>query len=434
MSTRTRAAPDARAEWRAAGQLPFIGMIGLCGAAMLSYASGVFMQPITAAFGWSRAQFSFGLTLAMLIGLVTTPLAGRLVDRFGPRAVALAGCAAYPLAFAVLGTMSPNLWSWYGCAALLALLTPALGPMVWTSAVVGRFEAARGMALGVTLAGVPLSAAVWPAMANLYLGQVGWRLAFPALAATWALVAAPLIVLFFRPARAAGPRLDADLPPVAGASFRQAALSRRFACLAGAGGLFSLVVLGATVHMAPILGDGGLDRTQAANIAAIIGLAGIVGRVGTGLLIDRLPPRRIGVVFLLPIISCLLLRQPQISPGAAMLAAALMGLATGAELDIITYLAARYFGLRSFGAIMGLMNSIFAVLAGCGPLLAGLAFDAAGDYRTFLLAATPLFAISALLIWSLPPPEGDRRTAAHGVGSAGQLADGGRRRRRAWSR
>lgn len=422
MSDHSSISSDARAEWRAAWPLPFIGMLGLCGAAMLSYASGVFMQPITAAFGWSRAEFSFGLTLAMLIGLVTTPLAGRLVDRFGPRAVALAGCASYPLAFALLGTVNGDLWSWYGCAALLAVLTPALGPMVWTTAVVGRFAAGRGMALGVTLAGVPLSAAVWPATSNLFLGELGWRLAFPALAASWALVAVPLIVLFFRPVRAAragGGGGGGEAAPVAGAKFREAVFSRRFVSLAAAGGLFSLVVLGATVHMAPILADGGLDRTHAANITAIIGLAGIAGRVGTGLLIDRLPPRRIGViVFLLPVVSCLLLRQPEISPGAAMLAAALMGLATGAELDIITYLAARYFGLRSFGAIMGLMNSVFAVLAGFGPLIAGLAFDQSGDYRAFLLAATPLFGLSALLIWSLPSPDAPRPAAAEPAFSA----------------
>lgn len=85
-----------------------------------------------------------------------------------------------------------------------------------------------------------------------------------------------------------------------------------------------------------------------------------------------------------------------------------MGLANGAELDVLSYLASRYFGLRNLGTIMGVLLSILTVFAGLGPLLPGAAFDAAGGYRGFLVALIPVIVISALTVWNLPPPDETR--------------------------
>jgi hypothetical protein len=109
------------------------------------------------------------------------------------------------------------------------------------------------------------------------------------------------------------------------------------------------------------------------------------------------------MIFLLPIATCLLLHQIKLSVSSAIIGVALAGFASGAELDVMIYLAARYFGLRNFAAITGLIYSVLAALAGFGPFLAAVAYDRTGNYAEFLLAAVPVLGVSAGLIWLLPP-------------------------------
>jgi MFS family permease len=76
-------------------------------------------------------------------------------------------------------------------------------------------------------------------------------------------------------------------------------------------------------------------------------------------------------------------------------------LATGAEADLMPFLIARYFGLRHYGRIYGVLFSVFLITSGIAPYLFGLTFDRFGSYRPALMAAGALFACSALLLLTL---------------------------------
>src|SRR5579863_3477129 len=84
-------AATARQEWATMWQLPLVCMLGTSGSAMFAYAGGVYMESVTRAFGWTRAQYSSAFLLMMLSGLVISPAIGWLVDRIGPRRVVLGG-------------------------------------------------------------------------------------------------------------------------------------------------------------------------------------------------------------------------------------------------------------------------------------------------------------------------------------------------------
>jgi MFS family permease len=89
------------------------------------------------------------------------------------------------------------------------------------------------------------------------------------------------------------------------------------------------------------------------------------------------------------------------SGSTAMLSAVLLGLGVGAEVDLIAYMASRYFGLRSFGEIYGYLFGVFIVGTGLGPLATGIAFDRMGDYSAIFICFAVLLGLSCLLMLRL---------------------------------
>ena len=402
------------AEWRLAWPLPFVVMLATTGASLVVYSAGVFMPLVTASLGWTRGGFSSGFMISTLVGLIAMPLSGRMADRWGPRPIALAGVAALAVAMSALGLVDGVLWHWWLLFVLFSLSGSLMAPSILTMAVVSRFEATRGLALAVALSGNGLAAAIWPPLATLYTAALGWRMAFAALAASWALVTFPLLFAFFRARR--------DLPsahhrPHAAdretAGYAAALRSRPFLCLGLGGTLFIVAGVAILVNLVPILRDRGMTPGVSAGIAAVAGVSAIVGRILIGFLLDRIQARPIAVfAFLLPAAASLILLIAGGSIPLAILAAVLIGLGMGAEMDIATYLAARYFGLSRFSGVFGVIVAFYGVGAGLGPLLGNIVYDRTLSYTPLLFAAIPLLMTSAALIAALPrPPDGDEAAA-----------------------
>ena len=119
----------ASGEWAAMWPVVLAATIGIAGTTIFTFSSGVVMPEITAQFGWTRAQFSLAFVLQMLFGLVAGPLVGRLVDRFGPRRVALVGLVPAPLGLVLLSQAGGSLWQWWGLCVLQSaqsMLTPTV--------------------------------------------------------------------------------------------------------------------------------------------------------------------------------------------------------------------------------------------------------------------------------------------------------------------
>lgn len=407
---------DGIAEWRMAWPLPFVVMFATTGSSLITYSAGVFMPLMTASLGWTRGAFSSGFMVSTLAGLIVLPLAGRMADRWGPRRIALTGAVAVTVAMSAFGLADRILWHWWLLFMLYMLSGAMMAPSILAMAVVSRFDVTRGLALAVALSGNGLAAAIWPPLATLYTAALGWRLAFAALAVSWAVVTFPLLFAFFR-ARRDLPAAHHRPPAEAGANVRYAELlrSRPFMCLALGGTLFISAGIAILVNFVPLLRDRGMAAGTAAGVAAAAGVSAIVGRILIGFLLDRFQARRIAITaFLLPAATSLILLAAGGSVPLALLSAVLLGLGMGAEMDIATYLAARYFGLNSFGGIFGIIIAFFAVGAGLGPLLGNIVYDRTGSYMPLLLAVIPVSIASAALLAALPrlpggdPPAGRR--------------------------
>ncbi|MBV1690397.1 MFS transporter [Novosphingobium sp. G106] len=390
----------ARQEWAAMWPIPLVCMVGVSGSAMFAYAGGVYMESVTAEFGWSRAEYSSAFLLMMLSGLFLAPAAGWLTDRVGPRKVALGGMVPFALSISLFGLVHGALWQWYAVCLLLAVFQAAITQIVWMKAIVSRFDHSRGLAMAVTLAGLGLGSFIWPVLAAIFVETIGWRGAFPAMAALYLLVALPSVYLFFHVPAHQDIRQSERGPRKAIAS---ALRSRTFVGLAAAAGLFSAINYGMSMHLVPLFKADGLDLTAAAGIAGLVGVFSIVGRLVTGILLDRLPTRIVGVfAFLLPLgaIACLL-GFPGAIP-AAVVAVALLGFASGAELDIVTYIVARRFEQEMFGSIYAAFIAIISICASIGPVIAGAIYDASHSYIAWLITVVPMVIVAAGIVALIP--------------------------------
>lgn len=399
----------ATSEWRQHWTilLPCIAGIMLC--AVHGYSLGVMIPVLEQEFGWLRAEISAGPLIISMVALFVAPLVGNRIDRLGPRRIALIGVPLFCLAIALLSLSSGSIWSWWGLWALLAMASMFVIPTVWTAAISGFFEKNRGLALALALCGTGLTAALIPALTNLLVENHGWRGAYLGLAGICFAVVFPLVWFFFR-----NPRhhvVKAGSAPavrgLSGMSAREGLLSARFLKLGGSATIFSVALCALTVNAVPVLLAQGLTPARAAGVAGLIGIGSIMGRLCGGYLLDRFNANVVAAVtVLMPIASVAVLLSFPGSPAAAAVACVVIGLSVGAELDACAYLAARHFGLRSFGTLFGTINGLLLFGNGVAPIVANYVYDIVRSYDPVLWAMIPACLISSLLfLWLGPYPE-----------------------------
>jgi MFS family permease len=398
----------AGAEWRAHWPIVVAAFFGMGMSTIASYTTSLFIEPIEAEFGWTRAQIMSGHIIAAVVGVVCAPFIGAAIDRFGPRRFAIASSIFVPATFALLGATNDNVWVWRGLWTIFALSTVLLQPAIWTAAVTGLFVKGRGFALACVLCGSGFASIAMPILTFYSIEAFGWRLGFVAIALFWFCINVPLITLFFTSAqdraRLASTKASTDRAIDFGLVFRTIMLSRRFVQVAVAGLLIATVVVSTVVTLVPIIAGNGIARERAAAIAGLLGFAAIFGRLTVGWLLDHVEARYLAAAMLsLPMVSITLLTQLPQSEAAAVAAVLILGLALGAELDLLAYITSRYFELAYFGTLFGTVGGFVTLAGGGGPVLLNLVYDATGSYTPALLAAIPISLTAALLFLLLGP-------------------------------
>ena len=409
--------PNARAEWREHWTIVLAAAAGYAVASIISYSSSLFIQPLQDEFGWSRAQIMSGHSIAALAGVIFAPFTGLAVDRFGPRRLGIAAIIAVCLAVALFGLTGSNINMWRGLWVPMAFAIVLVQPSVWTSAVTSVFSAGRGFALAVMLCGGSVASIITPQVTNFLIENYGWRMAFVGLGAFWATLALPLVYLFFSSALDKE-RMSSEPKPLAEKIQRESIwqsglLTVRFAQLLIAGVGIAAVVVTLVVSLVPILSAGGIARSTAVNIASLVGIAAIVGRLTIGMLLDRWNGRYLAAFAVsIPIIALLLLIHYPASALAASIAALILGLSFGAEIDIIAYLTSRYFKITSFGLLFGTIAGFIGLAAGNGPVAISAVFDAQQTYVPALWGMIPICLVSAILFLLLGPYPAGSKTQA----------------------
>lgn len=367
---------------------------------LLQFSFSVFVKPLAEAFATDRATISSAILVGFVVTSLSTPFAGRLVDRYGVRAVVLPGIVLFALSIAALGVVPQTPLQFilmYGVAGVFAA---AQSPLPYAKAVTGAFERHRGLALGLSMAGVGLGAALLPHLAQALIAAHGWRTAFVGLGATVLLVAFPPACLLLREpvpvaslARQAAPGLSA----------REAFRTKQFWCLALV--FFGVVMAcgGTIAHITAILTDRGVSAQLATTAISAAGIALIIGRLLAGFLLDRIFGPYVALVFILmPLIGIVLLHAPA-HPAIYLIATVCIGLGLGAEVDLIAFFISRYLGMRAFGEIYGYLFAVFMFGSGLGPFLMGLSYSRLGSYGPTLAGLAIGLVVASVAVMLLGP-------------------------------
>ena len=397
-------------EWRRHWPLVLAAMVGLTVGTLPTATLGMFMQPLNAEFGWSRTQVSLGLTIFALVAMPLGPLAGMLVDRFGPRRVAVPGLLLSGACFAAFGLMSGAYYQWILIWAAYTVASTATRTLVWSSSISAAFTSSRGLALAVLLCGTALATALGPTVTRLLIDQWGWRGGYIGLGVGWAGFALTLAALFFHDVRGPNARSAGSASQVqprelpGGLTVREALRSTILQRIGLAMFLQALMGASIMVHIVPMLTADGLTLAEATTVAAMVGIGSIAGKLITGWAIDRIAGSLLPMIgYGGPAVGYALLIYGSGSAGLLTFAVFVLGYCSGASLQLATYLTTRYAGLRNFGTIFGILSSLMAGAAGIGPLLAGAIYDLTGGYALLLMAGVPAAILAALAVFRLGP-------------------------------
>ncbi|WP_369371208.1 MFS transporter [Promicromonospora sp. Populi] len=370
------------------------------GLSALNYILGPLVVPLQEEFGWGRGQISLANLWSALGLAVALPFLGRILDRFGVRRVALVSLPLFVAAVLLLGSATSSLSMFlvlYGLAGILGAGTAAV---TYSKAIVERFDASRGLALGIMAGGLGAAGLLLPPIIGAVTASSGWRSAYVVMGAIAFLPLLLLLVprLLDRPGASAKAGNSSSLP---GLTVPQALRRVEFWTLCGVFLVLGWALLTMVPHFVPMLIDAGVDPVQAALLSALVGVGTVISRPIIGWLFDRVYATYVAVpLFLVAALGCLLLLW--VGPGAAALTAVLIGIGFGAEIDLMAYLSSRYFGPRKFGTLYSVIYSCFIVGTALGPVAAGFLFDATESYDIALIIAASLLAVGAVVLLILP--------------------------------
>lgn len=396
--------PGGAAEWRAHWPLALAALIGYSTIGLQSYGISPFVTSLEHAFGWTRSDVMIGVSVSNAAGILLNIVIGLIVDRFGSRRVALTGLVVMTGSFALLASATGTTPNWIVLWLIVAVGVVLVQSTVWMRALARHFDHSRGFAFAFALSGTSIMAIFLPTYATWLIQGHGWRMAFVGLAATWAVVTLPIVFLFFREDRearvapAAPVSISAAQPAnLPGLTFREGLRTRAFWLLVISFGCFSFFSMTVATNLVPLLSETGISAMEAAGIASVMGLVGIVVRLSAGFLLDRFPGNVIGAVTLmLPVLGASILLLD--APGAILLGIAVgaFGAAIGAEMDVALYLATRHFGLKAFASLFNAVITFGAMMAAIGPFVGGKLHDLTGNYHAMLLAIVCIMTVGAL--------------------------------------
>jgi MFS family permease len=363
----------------------------------------VFLKPVSMSFGWGLATFPQALLISSIVVAVSAPVAGRLSDRFGARAMALPGIMLFSAALLLLSYMHGSRIELYGIAALAGVSGAMAGPVAFIRVISGWFDRSRGLVLGLIFSAAPglATAAIVP-WTRFLIAAEGWQPTYRILALVVAVVGLPMVALFMREPVAAtamgggaagSPKLTEGIPT------SRALRQSYFWILLAATCLVTGTVSGVQAHLITWMTGSRVSSQFATWLVSLLALSGMAAPVLAGALVDRVTTQRVLLLFyIVPLTGMLLLINPVEGKLRLIAGALMLGFGSASVTGLLPYLTTRYFGLRASSEIFGIALGVVSVAIGSGPVLIGLGFDHLGDYHWPMMAVAGCLAAGLLLI------------------------------------
>ncbi|MEA1652874.1 MFS transporter [Nitrospirillum sp. BR 11164] len=389
--------PAARQEWRDHWRVVVGAGIGMaCGYSAFPFVASLFVQPLEQAFGWTRGQQALSHN-ANLVAALLAPAIGTLVDAHGVRRVLLPAIGVVGLFYAVLANLTPSITHYYIAMSLLVLTGMATTGLSYTRAVTSWFRQSRGLALAVSRLGLAVAGAVLPMAVYGAIHRWGYTGGFYTLGAVILLLGWPVSWALVSDRRTAVEERREAAGATGWRMWPSLLRNRRILLICLAAGLTYGPAVGLLTQMQPLLISKGVEPATAASLLSLLAVSTFLGTLITGAIVDRVWAPILGFLFTMgPVAGCAVLMSLA-APGAgvAAIAVVLIGLAQGAEIDLIGYMIARYFGMQAFSAIYGLTVLATGVCSAAGAMLIGQLYDRLGGYNPALGAAAACFLVAS---------------------------------------
>ena len=353
-------------------------------------AFGVFFKSLSQDFHASRSAVSLAFTLHNVIGALCTPLFGRLIDRVGARRVILIGTPIFGLILlssVMLGSRIAFLYLFY---VALGLVSGSTSPVPYGVVVSHWFDRRRGLALGLMAIGLGLGAIFMPLLAQRLIATFGWRTAYATFGGAALLLSMPVVASCLKDdpkqkglhpdGTVAAHMAPQDTQHNQGLSWHETWHHPTFWLMIGAFFLAGASLFGCILHLPALLTDRGISAQGAAMASSLAGVALLVGRIGAGYLLDRFFAPRLAMIFFGSAATGIALLWVGSAGKIALLAAFLLGLGIGAEVDIIVFMMSRYFGMRALGTAFGYGFGSYVLAGALGVWVMGAGFDLAHSY------------------------------------------------------
>jgi MFS family permease len=289
-------------------------------------------------------------------------------------------------------------------------LSAGPGPVPYGVVISHWFNRRRGLALGLVGLGIGIGAFAIPLISQWLIAHFGWRVAYAVLGGAMLLFAIPLVAMFLEndPSDRGLEADGAEKAIVAstnneGLCWPEIRHSPDFWLMIAVFVLTSASMHAGVLHMPALLTDRGISVAEAAFASGVIGISVVLGRLGSGYLLDHFFAPRVAMVFYGACAAGLAILWSGQTRSIAMLAAFLVGLGMGSEVELMAYLLSRYFGLRSFATAYGYAFAAFMLAGAAGTLLMGAGFDHFRSYRVPLGCSCVATACAVMLLGRLGP-------------------------------
>jgi MFS family permease len=386
---------------------------------------GVFFAPLIREFGWSHARVS-SLASSLTLGLVPgSVLAGFLLEKVDLRVPIMVGAALTAgslLCLAGSNSYYPLLISYFfvGIGVALSTLLPA------SMIVANWFQEKRGIAMGVTIAGVAFGGMLMVQVVTAVIRLSGWRAAYVAIALPIVLIVIPIVALIIKthpPGHAPGSEAARAAQLVAseidGFTLAEAARTRSFWLVALAGFLFAFTVYGILTQLVVyLLGVGYRPATAAIVLSLTLGLNGM-GKIVSGHVADRIGAR-LSLALAFAGIACgIFLLFGSRANGVLVGFLIIYGPVWGMPLVLVPLITIESLGLKHYGALAGFVRASDAAGAVLGPITLGRIFDVTKSYNPAfgLCIVCAVAGVAATLGCRMFKPE---RTLEHEVSAAAE--------------
>ena len=386
------------------------GFLAFTISAGLMHAYSVFLLAFIAEFRWTRAESSIAYSVGQVVGGVSSPLVGGMVDRLGARRmVLLGGCL---LALGLLGSaFATSLWQvvlLYG--VVMTLGANCISMVVFAPLSSRLFVARRGMAMSMLQSANGFGRAISAPIAQLMVSEVGWRHAYLLQAGVMAVLVLPLAALFRGAEQTPIAKPVTDNALARDWSVAEAMRTRHFWLLFTVYGLTSIGSFLVSLHQLAFAVDRGFDPLYAAFVLGLGSLLALPGVILTGTISDYIG--REGAAILAYAISIVGVAAALLIDNADQhllfwVHACFFGITWGARGPAITAKTADLFGGPRLGTILGMITIGSGLGAGLGAWGAGFLFDLTGSYQLGFILSIAAYTTGACVFWALRKPVQD---------------------------